>query len=406
MLTALLLVIGLALSISFLCSIMEAVLLSISHAFVALVREQDERTGVMLARMREHIDEPIAAILTLNTIAHTVGATVAGALALQVFGDKWIALFSALLTLAVLVFSEIVPKTIGATYWRALARPVAHILQALILVMRPILIPLAFLGRLLTSKSKGAPSISRREFEILAEIGHREGVIDEDEWQVVRNVVNLDRIKVKEIMTPRTMLVAVPVDASIEQAQAVMLDEDRLRVPVYEGSIDQVVGILFAHDLWRAERDGVNEIRSLITPPRFVPSSRPVDDLLIEMRSENIKLAIVIDEFGGTAGLVTLDDLLEEIVGAFQDEPDSEYQHFEELDDREVRIQGTVPISEVNERLGLGLPRDPHYTIGGYILGKLGRIARVGDEVELDAGRFRVLTIDRQRIKRIAFLPQ
>jgi len=406
MLTALLLVIGLALSISFLCSIMEAVLFSVSHSFVALLRAQDERAGAMLARMREHIDEPIAAILTLNTIAHTVGATVAGALALQVFGDKWIALFSALLTLAVLVLSEIVPKTIGATYWKALARPVAYILQALILVMRPILVPLAFLSRLLTSKRERAPSISRREFEILAEIGHREGVIDEDEWQVVRNVVNLDRIKVEEVMTPRTMLVAVPVDASIEQAQTVMLDEDRIRVPVYEGSIDQVVGILFAHDLWRAERDGVNEIRSLIRPPRFVPASRPVDDLLIEMRSENIKLAIVIDEFGGTAGLVTLDDLLEEIVGAFQDEPDSEYQHFEELDDREVRIQGTVPISKVNERLGLGLPRDQYHTIGGYILGQLGRIARVGDEVELNAGRFRVLTIDRQRIKRIAFLPQ
>ena len=148
MVATLIVVVGLSLGISFLCSIMEAVLLSVRFSYIGVLQERGERAGDLLARMREKIDEPIAAILTVNTIAHTVGATVAGALAYDVFGSKFVALFSALLTLAVLVFSEIIPKTIGATYWMLLAKPVAHVLRALVVVMKPILVPLALINRI------------------------------------------------------------------------------------------------------------------------------------------------------------------------------------------------------------------------------------------------------------------
>jgi CBS domain containing-hemolysin-like protein len=404
MVSALLLVIGLALSISFLCSIMEAVLLSVSHSFVEQMRLRDERAGAILTQLREHIDEPIAAILTLNTIAHTVGATVAGALALEALGDKWIALFSAVLTLAVLVFSEIVPKTIGATHWKVLARSVAYALRALIVVMKPVLAPLALLARPLAPRGERKPSISRGEFEILAEIGRREGVIDEKEWQVVRNVVNLDRTKVEEVMTPRTVMVAIPLNAGTELAQTVMLDHGCLRLPVYDGTIDQVVGLLFAEDLWRAAREGEAEIGAVMRPARFVPASKLVGDLLGEMRSDRAKSAIVIDEFGGTAGLVNFEDLLEEIVGSFQDERGTEQLRFEEVGDHEVRIDGLVPISEINERLDLALQSHSHYTLGGYVFERLGRVARVGDEVRVEGGKLRVLAIDRQRVRRAAFI--
>jgi len=273
-------------------------------------------------------------------------------------------------------------------------------------VMRPILAPLTLLGRLLTPKGKRAPNIGRGEFKVLADIARREGVIDEDEWRVVQNVVNLDRVAVRETMTARTMVVAIPVLATIEQAKSLMLDEGHSRLPVYDGTIDHVVGVLFARDLWRADRDGVKELRSLMRQPHFVPASRPVDDFLSEMRAEKMKLAIVIDEFGGTAGLVTLEDLVEEIVGSFEDERDIEHLRFEEIGDLEVRIDGSVPISEINERLSLGIPKDIHRTIGGYLCGQLGRIARVGDEVKVENGRFLVLEMDRQRVDRVAFFPK
>jgi Mg2+/Co2+ transporter CorB len=166
--TALIAVVGAGLAISFLCSILEAVLLSITHAYVGVLQEEGERAGHLLAHMRENIDEPIAAILTLNTIAHTVGAAVGGALALRVFGNEWIAAFSALLTLLILIFSEIVPKTLGATYWKLLARPAAYTLRAMIIGMKPVLIPLSWLNRLITPRGDTGPTVSRSELEILA----------------------------------------------------------------------------------------------------------------------------------------------------------------------------------------------------------------------------------------------
>ncbi len=402
--TTLFVVIGLSLVVSFVCSILEAVLLSISYAFVAVLQERGEHAGALLARMRENIDEPIAAILTLNTIAHTVGASVGGALALGVFGNEWIALFSAILTLAILVLSEILPKTIGATYWQRLAAPTAYVLRFLTVVMRPILFPLSLFNRLISPRGERAPTVSRAELEVLAEIGRREGAIDEDEWQVVTNVMNLDSIHVGEVMTPRTSVIAVPVEATVEQAMEVMLDEGHLRVPVYEGTIDNVVGILLARDLWRADREGVKEARAAMRAPQFVPVTKPVEDLIREMRKARIKMAVVLDEFGGTAGIVTLEDLIEEIVGEIQDEHEQEPLDFEHGPD-EVRIEGSVAVWEVNERLGLHLPEEMYDTIGGYIFGHLGRIGHEGDEVQVEGGTFRVASMDGRRIARVAFFP-
>jgi len=401
--TTLLLVIGLALIISFTCSVLEAVLLSTSHSFIAVLRERGDRAGALLADMRESIDQPIAAILTLNTIGNTMGAAVAGGLALRLFGDKWIALFSALLTLAVLMFSEILPKTLGARYWRRLAKPTAYVVRALMFAMKPILVPLAYFNRLITPRGRAVPKVSRAELEALAEMGRLEGEIDQDEWQVVSNVMNLDRVKVSQVMTPRTAMVAIPVETSVKEAQRVMVDEGPLRLPVYEETIDRVVGILLARDLWRADRDGVQDIHTVMRSPRFVPGSKIVEDLLTEMRSERIKMVIVLDEFGGTAGLVTLEDLIEEIVGEIHDEHEHEPLPFEEATNGELLIGGGVAVHDVNERCDLDLPEDVTDTIGGYVFGRLGRVAVVGDEISVPGGQFRVSSIDGRRIRRVSF---
>jgi putative hemolysin len=402
---SLLLVVGVGLVISFICSVLEAVLLSLTHAYVGVMQERGERAGALLARMRENLDEPIAAILTLNTISHTVTATISGAMALRLFGSQWVALFSALLTLVILVFSEILPKTIGASYWHRLAPPSAYVLRGMILLLKPILVPLAFFNRLIAPRGEQAHTISRAELEVMAEIGRREGTLDEEEWEVVSNVMNLDAVNVDEVMTPRTSVVAVPAEASVQQAMDVMLDVGHLRLPVYEGSIDRVVGILLARDLWRAAREGVTAIGELVRPAVFVPGSKPVEQLIPQMRAERIKMAIVLDEFGGTAGIVTLEDLIEEIIGEIHDEHEQEPLPFEEGQAGEVRISGGVPLWEVNERFGLSLPEAVYDTLGGYVFGRLGRIAEVGDEVAVEGGLFRVVAMDGRRIDRISWLP-
>jgi CBS domain containing-hemolysin-like protein len=401
--TALAWVLGATIATSFLCSILEAVLLSITHSHVVMLQEKGDRAGDLLEKMRLSIDEPIAAILTLNTIANTMGATLAGALALQVFGSEWMAAFSAVMTLSILLFSEIVPKTLGATFWPTLASPASYVLRVMIVAMKPILVPLSWFARVIAGDTS-RPTVSRAELEVMAEIGRREGALDESEWKVVSNIIRLDEISIAEVMTPRTDMTAVEVGASVEEAKDLMLDAGHLRVPVYQESLDRIVGILLARDLWRADREGVTEIAPVVRPATFAPFSKAVEDLIPELRKQRAKMAIVVDEFGGTAGLVTLEDLIEEIVGEIQDEhEENEPDDFFPLADGSVRVWCGASVRDVNDGLGLELSEEAHDTLGGFLFGELGRVGRVGDTVRVEVGEFRITRMKKRRIEYAVF---
>ena len=399
----LLIVVGAALAVSFLCSILEAVLLSLTHSYIALLQSRGHRAGEILNRMKRRIDEPIAAILTLNTIAHTAGAAWGGAIVGRIYGDVWIGVFTAALTFAVLVVSEIIPKTLGATFCRQLASPTAYLLRLMVAGMKPVLVPLGVLSRWIRSEKTSRAAISRAEIGALAELGRREGAIDDEEFRVMSNVMQLDEIAVGEVMTPRIDMVAVPVDATAEDAMDVMLDRGKLRLPVYEGNLDRIVGILLARDLWRAARDGIDGVREIARPVRFVPHSKPVEELIREMRAERARMIIVLDEFGGTAGLVTLEDLIEEIVGEIQDEHEAdEPRDFRVLEDGRVVVWGGTPVKDARERLGIELGEE-FDTVGGYVFGALEGVGKAGDSVDTPAGRFRVLKVSRRRIEYVLF---
>ncbi|MEX2526091.1 MAG: hemolysin family protein [Gemmatimonadota bacterium] len=405
--TALLWVVGVSLAVSFLCSILEAVLLSLTRGHVALMRDRGERAGEYLHAMQLKIDQPIAAILTLNTIAHTVGAAMGGALALQVFGDAWMALFSAVLTLIILLFSEILPKTIGATLWKELAKPTAYVLRGLIIVMKPVLIPLSLFSRVIARDRVHTPTVSRAELEILAEIGRREGTLEESEWKVVSNLMNLEEVTVGEVMTPRTDMVAVEVGATVDEAKGIMLDAGHLRIPVYEGNLDRVVGILLARDLWQADREGMTHIRTVFRSPRFAPATKPVDELIPEMRVNRVKMVLVLDEFGGTAGLVTLEDLIEEIIGEIQDEhEEDEPEDFQQMEGGGLRIWGGASLRDLANRLDLELNEEDFDTVGGFVFGKLNRVARTGDEVPIRGGSLRVVKMLGRRVQYVRYIPE
>jgi len=404
----LLVILAVALAVSFLCSILEAVFLSISHSYIAILRNRGEWAGEWLHRAQKHIDEPIAAILTLNTIAHTVGATMAGAQAAVVFGDAWVGVFSAALTLVVLLATEIVPKTLGATYWKRLAKPSTYVLHVMILGMKPVLIPLGWISGLL-APSHDRPTVSRAEIEVLAEIGRREGTLDESEFSVVSNVIRLDEISVGEVMTPRTDMVGIPASATIDEAQTIMLDTGHLRLPVYEGSLDRIIGVLVGRDVWRAARAGEVSLERVIRAVPFAPASKRVETLIPEMRSQLTKMAIVVDEFGGTAGLVTLEDLIEEIIGEIQDEHEGdEPMTFQPLGGGRIRVWGGTSLREASQRLAFTPSEDEEEgfdTVGGLVFGRLNRIPVVGDEVEIDSGRLRVTQMNGRRIDYLLFVP-
>lgn len=399
--TTLFWVLSTSLSVSFLCSILEAVLLSITRGHVAVMKEDGEPAGALLESMQAKIDEPIAAILTLNTIAHTMGAAMGGSLAYTVFGEAWVAAFSAVLTFIILIATEIIPKTVGATFWRQLAAPTAYTLRWLVWIMKPILVPLSLFSRAIASGSE-QPTVSRVELEVLAGIGRREGTLDDHEWQVVTNVIRLDEVRVGEVMTPRIDMTAVPLTATLEEARTVMLGEGHLRLPVYEETIDNVVGIVLARDLWQTLTDGGGALADILRPAQFAPASKLVEDLIPEMRAKRTKMTIVLDEFGGTAGLVTLEDLIEEIVGEIQDEHEvDEPENWQRIEGKRAwRIWGGVPLRDVVERFDLSdVDADSADTLGGWVFGQLARVPRVDDVVETEEGRFRVTQMRGRRIE-------
>ena len=369
---------------------------------MGVLQDRGKRAGTWLNRLLKRVDEPISAILTLNTIAHTVGAAMGGAIALEVFGDGWIALFSALLTFVILVFSEIIPKTLGATYWRALSIPTAYVLVFLVVALKPILLPLSWFTRLIQPRGGERVTVSRAEIEVLAEIGRREGILGEHEWSVVSNTLKLRAVAAGDVMTPRTDIVAVPLDASVEESMAVMLDTGKLRIPVFDGDLDHIVGVLPARDLWRAARSGGTRLNPVVRPIPFAPVGKPAEALLTEMRQQRMKMVIIVDEFGGTAGLVTLEDLIEEIIGDIEDEHEPEGpEKFRHLENGAVRVRADVRVRELNEAYSTGFPEEEADTVGGFVFGRLGRIPKVGDEIQSEEG---VLKVQRVRGRRIEFL--
>ena len=401
--TTLVLVLGAALAFAFFSSLLEAILLSASLSYIADLDEEGDPVGRALAHMREDPVAPLLALSTLRTIAITAGSILSGVIAYQLWdGIAW---FCAGAVLLALVIGEVLPRTIGSSHWRNLAPLAARSIPFLRRLMTPLTAPLRLLDRILAAQGREDQRLSKAEFEAMAEIDRRQAGLEEEEWEVVTNVMNLDQVTVGEVMTPRIEMVAIAVDASVGEAMDLMLEEGHLRIPIFGESVDHIAGILLARDLWRADREGISHISGIVRPATFVPSSKRVEDLLREMRELRTKMAIVLDEYGGTAGLVTLEDLVEEIIGEIQDEHEQEPLPFEEDADGEIRIRGEVQLWEVNERFSLDLPEDVFDTIGGFVFGQIGRIPALDDTVETESGSFRVIAMDGRRVTRVAFVP-
>lgn len=313
--TLLLIYITVAIAVSFLCSIMEAVLLSVTAGHVGAMKQAGDPIAVRLERYKADIEEPLAAILSLNTIAHTVGAAGAGAQAATVFGDKWLGLFSAVLTFAILFFSEIIPKTIGAVYWKQLTTPVVQLLRVLIIPMKPFV----WMSRLvsgLIARDHRPDNVSREELSALADLGEEQGVLDEGESRILRALLRFRSLQAGDIMTPRTVVFGLPQSLT---AGAVVDADTPLRfsrIPVFRGSLDELTGYVLKDEiLERVARDDEEQPLSVLKRTMLmVPRSTAVSDLLEKFLTEREHIAAVVDDYGGTEGVVTLEDVVETLL--------------------------------------------------------------------------------------------
>lgn len=313
-LTLLVVYIALAIGVSFLCSIMEAVLLSVTPAYIGALEATRPAAAERLRELKADIDRPLAAILTLNTVAHTIGAAGAGAEAAAYFGSGAIGVFSAVLTLGILVLSEIIPKTLGAVYWRGLAPPVSRLLGPLIYLLYPLVLMSQWFAKLLTRGEKEG-DVSREELAALADIGADQGVFVGQEARFFKSLLRFESLRVSDVMTPRTVLVAFPETATAQD----LVDAKRpfSRYPIFSENRDEITGYVLLSDALTRVADDAHGTplatlrRDLLAVPDDT-SLLEVFERLVEGRSH---IALVVDEYGGTAGIATMEDVIETLLG-------------------------------------------------------------------------------------------
>ncbi len=308
--------VGLALGVSFICSLLEAILLSTSLSHISILERDGKKSGSTWANLKsDDAIKPLTAILTLNTIAHTMGAAGVGSEVQSEYGDEWLTFASVILTIAVLFLSEIIPKTIGAAYWKQLSTPAAQCLRFMTWSMWVLIAPIVWMKKRLPSSENSV--VTRDELAILADIGEEEGELEEDEETVIHNLLRLREVPVKDVMTPRVVVKSYPVDWTIAQ----VLEESPVlifsRIPVHKGTLDEVCGmVLRSQILTAASNDRWNlSLEELMKPINCINSEDSVDKTLDLFLSTRQQIAMVLDEFGGTSGIVTMEDVIETLLG-------------------------------------------------------------------------------------------
>ena len=312
----------LAIGVSFLCSLLEAVILSVTHSQIGMLVKTNPKQGKMLQKLKDDINRPLAAILTLNTISHTLGAAGMGAQVLYLYGSGAVAIASAVLTFCILVFSEILPKTIGAYFCRSLAIPSAYLIRFLMVIAFPFVWLSNTLSKSISSKED---KVSREEIAAMAEMGEDEGSIDEQESDIIENLFRLKEIQIEDILTPRSVIYAFEDTQTVGNIMDSTEDIIFSRIPVFNDNIDNIIGMVYKDNLLETMADDYFEktMSELVEPVEQVYEKESVETVLNKFIKNRSHMFIVKDEFGGTTGIVTLEDCIETLLGVeIMDESD------------------------------------------------------------------------------------
>lgn len=310
----LIIIVLVAVAVSFLCSVFEAVLLSVTPSYIASLEQNDSHAAARLRKLKSNVEAPLVSILTLNTIAHTVGAAVAGAQAAKVFGDDMLGVFSGVLTFIILFFSEIIPKTLGANHWRRLAPTVSIALIWMERSTKPLIWMSQQVTRLLGKGDEG--HYIRQEMSAMAKIGHESGELDEQESKILTQMLKVRDMPVTAIMTPRTVMFSLPMDLTQNEFVRQYRDKPFTRIPVYDKDHDDVIGYVTRTDILLAERytptSAIGELKRNLF---VVPETAKILPLFERMIKRNTQIAMVVDEYGSGQGIVTQEDIIESMLG-------------------------------------------------------------------------------------------
>lgn len=395
--------VSVVLVVSFLCSIFESVLLSLTRSQIAVVGQRSERAGRLLSGFKENMDVPIAAILILNTAAHTVGAAVAGASYADVFNVNTLWIFSIIFTIAVLLFTEIIPKTLGITHASLLAAPVAHGINWLATLLRPLVVISEKISRSIRG-DVDVPVTSVDELRLLAMLGRSEGAVGDQTAEIIVGATQLRYLQAHDVMLPRKDVRFLSATMDRHEAMELVRESGHSRFPFSPTMhLSDVSGVILAKDLlyWLLQHDGDQvDWEAIRKDTLVVPDSLPLPQLLHTYQDSHRHLAIVVDEYGTVKGVATMEDVLEEIVGDIHDESDLPVEDFREQADGTLLVRGRVDLRKLSDRVGTTWdPTIDVSTIGGLVTETLERIPVVGDSIDWNGYRIEVLRADRRRAR-------
>src|SRR5256712_10944646 len=404
-----LLIIVIALVFAALAASAETSLTSISRVRLRQLVEQKNASAIVIERLHRDPNGYLSTILIVNTVAIIVASSAATLLALHLYQERaaeW--LVSLILSLVVLVACEITPKTLALQRAERVALRMARLVAWATFVMRPLVFILTAVTRLILRMLGGkaqvrGPFVTEEELKMLVSVGEEAGVLEEEEREMIHGIFEMGDMRVREVMVPRAALVAIEAHEPVEKAVDLVTRHGHTRIPVYEGDLDHIVGVLYAKDLLRAVVRGEQKtLREIARKPFFTPESNLVQDVLRDLRKNRVHMAIVVDEYGGTAGAVTIEDIIEEIVGPIQDEYDvGEEDEIQYVSPNDVVLDGRVSVDDVNDLLKLQLQAAEYDTIGGYVLSQLGAMPKVGDTLTVGPAKLVVEAVRGTRIKRV-----
>ena len=386
----------------------ETSLMSLSKIRIRYMEDEGVKGAKLVGSLIEKSSDLLSSILVGNNIVNIAATSVSTSLFISIFGDGGVAIATAVMTVLVLVFGEITPKTIAANSPEKVAVVVSKPISIIMKITKPIVwifnLLTGIIFKIMGIDNDGVkPFITEEELKAMVNVSHEEGVLEMEEREIINNVFQFGDMQAKEAMIQRLDMVAIDIEDSYDEIIELFKSEKLSRLPVYQESIDDIVGILNIKDIIFLSDEEIEnfDIKDYVREAFFTYEFKKITQLLEEMKKEKTQMAIVVDEYGGTAGLLTIEDLVEVIVGDIDDEYDEEEEEIVKINDNEYLVEGRTKISDVNEQLGINLESEEFDSIGGFIIGYLKRIPEENEIIEVEDVKFKVESIDKNRINKI-----
>ena len=407
-----LLILILLIGLSAFFSSAETALTTVNKIRIRNLAEAGDKSAVTLTKVLEDQGKMLSAILVGNNVVNLTASSMSTTLALNIWSNKAVGVATGVLTLVILVFGEISPKTISTLYSEKISLKYAKFIYLFMTVMTPVIYAVnvlssGFLRLVHVDPNRKQEAITEDELRTIVEVSHEEGVIESEEKKIINNVFDFGDSVAKDIMVPRIDMAMVEVDATYDELIDIFREEKYTRMPVYEETTDNVIGIINMKDVLLIDRNEEFHIRDLLREPLYTYEYKNTAELMVEMRQTSNNMIIVLDEYGATAGMITLEDLLEEIVGEIRDEYDEdEEQELVKVGPGEYVVEGSMKLDDLNDQLELELESEDYDSIGGLIIGQLDRLPEEGESVVCDGIRLVVDRLDKNRIDRVhMYLP-